>query len=222
MVGKRRLRPKRRRTHGRSYTATVTISVILALTGLAAGGYYWLHRPRGLAALPNPAVVAPGGFRTAIGAEKTITVGLEVRSVADVPLTLVDAKITPPAGLTQLSISIIPPGSENEGFTLDGPLPASTPVPLGIGSTDRNAVLAARFSVNCAAMAPPDSPTGEEIFVTIQVGQARRVEELTPPVVDDTPWLTATARQLCLNPLPTGSAEPPLPPLPATTTAPAG
>jgi hypothetical protein len=222
VAGKRRLHPKRRRTHGRAFTATVTISTVLAVSGLAAGGYYWLHRPRGLAALPNPAVVAPGGFRTSIGAQQTITVGLEVSSVANVPLTLVDAKITPPPGLTQLAISIIPPGTDNEGFALDGPLPSQAPVPLGTAPANRNAVLAAQFRVDCAALPPAGSPTGEEIFVTIEVGSQRRVDELTPPVVDDTPWLTATAQRLCLSPLPSGSGEPPLPPLPGPSVAPSG
>jgi hypothetical protein len=198
----------------------VGILGLAALIGLAAGGFYWLNRPAGLAAIPNPAVVAPGAFRASIGDDNTITVGLEVRSVADAPLTLVRAQITPPPGLTSEAVSIIPPGPENEGFALDGPLPPAKPVRLGIGDLDRTAIVAARFTVDCKRLPASDAPTGEQIFVTIQVGDARRVEELTPPVVGDLPWLTATAQRLCNDPPPTGTPEPPDPPLPGTTQSP--
>jgi len=49
------------------------------------GGYY-LFRPTGLAALPEQSVGGAGGFRASIGAKNTITVGLEIRNAADVPL----------------------------------------------------------------------------------------------------------------------------------------
>jgi hypothetical protein len=209
-VGKRRRRPKRRREE-RSRSPKVVIPVTLALVlALAAGAYWWFTRPTGLAALPNPAVVAPGGFRASVGDDRTITVGLEVRNVADDPLTLVAARIVAPAGLTETALSILSPGPENEGFSLAGPLPAVSPLRLGTNATERNAIVAARFTVNCPAVLGSTAPADEQIFVTIQVGQERREEEVTPPVVGDLPWLTATAQRAC-NPTPDETPEPPLP-----------
>jgi hypothetical protein len=214
VVGKRRKRARRRRTSRRPVVWTIVVAVVLVLGGAAYGAYRWFGRPTGLAAAPIPAVVAPGGFRASIGDANTITVGLEVRNVTDMPLTLIDAKIVPPTGLKALEVTIAPPGEGNVGFTLDGPLPAIEPVRLGTDGADRNAVVAARFSVDCDALPTPDGATGEQIFVTIRIGDEQRDEELTPPVVDDVPWLTATALRVCRDPLPTTSPEPPLPPLP--------
>jgi hypothetical protein len=214
VVGKRRKRAKRRRTARRPLVWTIVIAVVLVLGGAAYGAYRWFGRPTGLAATPSPAVVAPGGFRASIGDNNTITVGLEVRNVVDTPLTLIDARVVPPPGLTALEVTIAPPGEGNVGFTLEGPLPAIEPVRLGVDGADRNAVVAARFSVQCDALPTPDAPSGEQIFVTIRIGDEQRDEELTPPVVDDVPWLTATALRVCRDPLPTESPEPPLPPLP--------
>jgi hypothetical protein len=213
VVGKRRKRAKRRRA-SRSVVWAIVVAVVLVLGGAAFGAYRWFGRPTGLAAAPIPAVVAPGGFRASIGDANTITVGLEVRNVADTPLTLIDARVVPPPGLTALEVTIAPPGEGNVGFTLEGPLPAIEPVRLGTDGADRNAVVAARFSVACDALPTPDAPTGEQIFVTIRIGDEQRDEELTPPVVDDVPWLTATALRVCQDPLLTTSPEPPLPPLP--------
>jgi hypothetical protein len=218
VVGKRRMRAKRRRPSRRAVVWIVV--VVLVLGGAAFGAYRWFNRPTGLAATPVPAVVAPGGFRASIGAANTITVGLEVRNITDVPLTLIDARVVPPPGLTELEVTIAPPGEGNVGFTLDGPLPAIEPVRLGTDGADRNAVVAARFSVRCDALPTPDAPTGEQIFVTIRIGDERRDEELTPPVVDDVPWLTATALRVCSDPVPTESPEPPLPPLTEGPTSP--
>jgi hypothetical protein len=215
VVGKRRMRARRR-----PVLWTVTVVVVLILAAGAYGAYRWLNRPTGLAATPSPAVVAPGGFRASIGDNNTITVGLEVRSVANAPLTLVAARIVPPSGLTGQEVTIVPPGEGNVGFTLEGPLPASQPVTLGTAGADRNAVVAARFTVDCTALPAPEDPTGEQIFVTIRIGDEHRDEELTPPVVDDVPWLTATALRVCRDPLPTASPEPPLPPLPEVSPTP--
>jgi hypothetical protein len=213
VVGKRRLRAKRRRGAGRGRVLAIVL-IIVALLGLAGGGYYWFTRPRGLSALPNPAVVAPGGFRTNIDAKDTITVGLEIRNIADVPVTVISARITPPRGLTQVALVVVPPGTDNQNFTLGGTLPASQPVELGTKAGNRNAIVEARFTVACRSVPAQDEPVGEEIFVTIQVGSETRVEELTPPALGDVPWLTATAQRLCHDPVPTASADPPLPPLP--------
>jgi hypothetical protein len=203
---------------GRRWIITGVVVVVAA--GLAVGGYY-LFRPSGLATLPQQAVVAPGGFRASIGAKNTITVGLEIRNAADVTLTVVAARIVAPAGLTSVKLAVIPTGDGNKGFTLEGDLPAATPVELGTEPTNRNGIIAARFTVDCAGLLATDAATGEQIFVTIQVGGEQREEELTPPVVGDTPWLTATAKRVCLDPIPTGTAEPPLPPLAGTSNAPA-
>ena len=214
IAGKRRKRPKRRRTMRRSLAWAIALAVVLAVLGATVGIYRWLNRPTGLAALPGTAVVAPGGFRASIDDGNTITVGLEVRSVADDPVTLVAAEIVPPPGLTGVQVTIIPPGEGNEGFALDGQLPEPAPVTLGTTGADRNAIVAARFTVDCRALPDADSVTGEQIFVTIRLGDEERVEELTPPVVDDVAWLTATAQRACRDPLTTSTPEQPLPPLP--------
>ena len=207
------MRVGRRRSHMRGLRWIITGVVVVVAGGLAVGGYY-LSRPSGLATLPQQSVVAPGGFRASIGANKTITVGLEIRNAADVALTVVAARIVAPAGLTSVKLTVVPVGDENKGFALDGDLPAATPVQLGTQPTDRNGIIAARFTVDCAGLLAAGANTGEQIFVTVQVGQEQRVEELTPPVVGDTPWLTATAKRVCLDPISTATAAPPLPPLP--------
>ena len=72
--------------------------------------------------------------------------------------------------------------------------------PLGTDPSNRNGIIAARFTVDCAGLLASGAATTEQIFVTVQVGTEQRVEELTPPVVGDTPWLTATAKRVCLDP----------------------
>src|SRR3954468_6011476 len=104
--------------------------VVLALVLLAGGGvgaWYWLHRSTPTDSIPNPAVVAPGGFNATINDAHTITVGLEVRNTANVPVTLLAARIVAPAGLTSTTITVIPTGADNQGFTLDGSLPPPEP-----------------------------------------------------------------------------------------------
>ena len=217
VVGDRRMRVGRRRAGRRPLAVAIAIVLAVAVVGLAVGGYFWFTRPTGLAAMPNPAVVAPGGFRATIGANNTITVGLEVRNTADNPLTLIEARIVAPAGLTSLQLAIIPTGDGNQGFALDGDLPPTAPVQLGTTAIDRNAIIAARFTVDCAGLLASGAATNEQIFVTVQVGDQQRVEELTPPAVGDLPWLTATAQRACLDPVSTESPEPQLPPLPDPT-----
>jgi hypothetical protein len=214
------MRVGRRRSHMRGLRWIVTGVVVVVVAGLAVGAYY-LFRPSGLAALPDQAVVAPGGFRASIGANNTITVGLEIRNAADVPLTIPNARIVAPAGLTSVSLAVVPTGDGNKGFTLEGDLPAAKPVVLGTDASNRNGIIAARFTVDCTKLVAAAATTGEQILVTVQVGQEERVEELTPPVVGDAPWLTATANRVCHDPIPTGPAEPPLPALPGSSGAPA-
>lgn len=208
-AGKRRLRPKRRR--GERSRARIVVPLILFLLLAGAGSYWWFNRPTGLATLPDPAVVAPGGFRASIGDDGTITVGLEVRNVSSKALTLVGARLIAPAGLTPRGLSILNPGPENEGFSLTGDLPPISPVRLGTADQERNAVLAARFAVDCPTVRSSTAPVDEQIFVTIAIGSEQREDEVTPPVVGDLPWLIATARRACLDPVPTGSPEQPLP-----------
>jgi hypothetical protein len=208
-AGKRRMRPKRRR--GERSRARIVIPLILFLLLAGGGAYWWFTRPSGLAALPDPAVVAPGGFRASIGDDGTITVGLEVRNVTPKVLTLVGARIIAPAGLTLRGLSILTPGPENEGFSLTGDLPAISPVRLGTADQERNAVVAARFAVDCPTVRGSTAPVDEQIFVTIAIGSQQREDEVTPPVVGDLPWLIATAHRACLDPVPSSSPEPPLP-----------
>jgi hypothetical protein len=215
VVGKRRMRAKRRRNVGRLLFWSLTVALV-AVAGAAAALLYVYNRPdAGPPADPGPAVVAPGGFRASLGDGDTITVGLEVRSVLDTPLTLVSARVTAPPGITPTVVTILSPGPENEGFALAGDLPPPTPVTLGTTGPDRNAVVAARFTVDCDGLPTPAAVPDEQIFVTIEVAGQRREEELTPPVVDDVPWLTATAQRLCSGDDDEGGeAEEPLPPLP--------
>jgi hypothetical protein len=221
VAGKRRMRVGRRRTGG--IPRWVVLVVVVLLIGGAVGAYLWFTRPTGLKAIPNPAVVAPGGFRASIGANRTITIGLEVQNTADIPLTLIEARVVAPAGLTSTALTIVPPGDANQGFQLDGDLPPAAPVQLGTSDNDRNAVIAARFTVDCNGLLAADASLNEQIFVTIKVGNEQREEELTPPVVGDEPWLTGTAQRVCLDPLPTGDhPDTPLPPLPGSTETPTG
>jgi hypothetical protein len=87
------------------------------------------------------------------------------------------------------------------------------PVSLGTDASGR-AIIAGRFKVDCGALQPVGAPTGEQILVTIQVGGQQRVEELTPPVIGDVPWLTASAHRICDDPPSTTAPDPPDPPLP--------
>jgi hypothetical protein len=236
IVVNRRMGVGRRRIPTSSLRWVIITVVVLVLVAVGIAGYLYANRPTGLDAVPNPTVVTPGGFRASIGANNTITVGLEIRNVANVAITVVAARIVAPPGLTSVALAVVPTGTDNEGFKLEGDLPAPAPVKLGADEADRNAIIAARFSVDCAGLlgataptrgtsaapvvVPSAGPDGEQIFVTIQVGSQERIEELTPPVVNDVPWLTATAHRVCLDPLPTTSGPPPLPPLPDQTVGP--
>jgi hypothetical protein len=209
MVGKRRMRAKKH-AERRPLARVLLVIIIVLLVAVGVAGYWWLHRPTGLAALPNPAVVAPGGFRVSIEG-RTITVGLQIENTTNQRLTLLGARIIAPAGVKQTALAILPSGTDNQGFALSGALPSATPLTVGSGA-DREAVIAARFSLDCKTVLASAAATDEQIFVTIRVGNQSREEELTPPVVDsgddsDTAvtWLTGTARQACTGKIPTGS-----------------
>jgi hypothetical protein len=213
-VGDRRMRVRRRR-QGR-FRPIVALAAVALLIAVGLGVYFWLKRPTGLAALPGPAVVAAGAFQAKVGADHTITVALEIRNTTDVPVTVTRARIVAPAGLTQVALSLLPPGEQNKNLALGGDLPPAAPVDLGTNGVDRNAIVAARFSVDCTRLPASDGPTGEQIFVTVRVGTEQREEELTSPVVGDVPWLTATARSACVQPTVSGTFPSPLPPLPTS------
>jgi hypothetical protein len=214
-VGDRRMRVRRRRGRVGGLRPFIVIGVIalLALAGISY--YFWSKRPTGLAALASPAIVAAGGFQASVGTNQTITIGLEIRNVTDVPVTVVSARVATPNGLTTVALTIVPPGEQNENLALSGDLPPAAPVTLGTNGIDRNAIVAARFRVDCANLPSSNSPTGEQIFVTVRVGDEQREEELTSPVVGTTPWLTATARSACVQPSASGEIPTPLPPLPS-------
>ena len=206
------MRAGRRRPPVSRLRLPLIIIVVLLVIGGAVYGVLWLRKPKGLAALPNPAVATPGGFLASIGSGNTITVGLQIRNVSDVPITLTQARITPPTGVSQVAITIVPTTEDNKGFALEGTLPASAPVRLGVDTANRNAILVARFTVNCSNLPASGSPGGERIFVTVQIDRQDREDELTPPAVGAVPWLTATARRVCTDPVPTASPKAPLPP----------
>lgn len=196
---------------------------VVALVVLG-GGAYLLFRPHatGLSSLPNPAVDAPavGGFQATITGNNTITIGLEVRNQTNVPVTLLSARIVAPTGLTNTALTIIPVGAENQGFDLSGNLPASKPIELGTSATNGDAIVAARYTVNCKSLLAATSDVDEAIFVTIQVDGEQKEEEITPPAVGDQQWLSASAMRACLDPVPTGSTtDQPLPPQPGAGSA---
>ncbi len=213
VVGDRLMRVRRRRQGRiRPLAAAVVVALLIAA---GVGTYFWLKRPTGLAALPGPAIVAAGAFQAKVGTDHTITVALEIRNTTDVSVTVTRARITAPTGLTQMALSLLPPGEQNKNLALGGDLPPATPVELGTNGVDRNAIVAARFRVECDHLPATDAPTGEQIFVTVRVGDEQQEEELTSPVVGDTPWLTATARSACVQPTVSGTFPSPLPPLPS-------
>ena len=196
--------------------------VVLLAAGVGAATLWW-RRPAASAPTQQEDVIEPGGYRAAIQPRNVITLGLQVQSIANEPVTLVQARITAPRGLTKMALTIVPVGQDNQGFALEGDLPASTPVRLGTDDATRSAIVAARFKVDCNALLATDSTAAdddEQIFVTVQVGQAEHEEELTPPAVGDLPWLTAAAQRACLDPVPTGKPESPLPALPGGTKSP--
>jgi hypothetical protein len=216
---KRRGRPKRRKVERRLWVWALRIGAVAVVLAMVGVGIWWLNRPTGLAALPNPAIDSPGGFRSTINTPDTFTVGLSVRNTAPGQVTLVAARIVAPIGVTSTAQSVLPTGAENAGFALEGELKSGGPVVLGPG---QDAVVAARYQVDCQALLASAEPTDEQIFVTIRVGTEEREEEIVVPVVGDVPWLTATATRVCIDPLPTGTPEPPEPPLDEVTPGPTG
>ena len=212
LVGDRRMRVRRRRRSRRGMVGWIAVAVVVVLLAVGVGGYFYQHREQGLDAINGPAVMAPGGYQAKIGADKTITVALEIRNVTDKPVTVISARIVPPAGLTQTALSVFAPGDQNQNLNLTGDLPASAPVTLGTTGVDRNGIVAARFQVVCDAL-PTASVTGERIFVTVRLGGDQREEELTAPVSNGVPWLTATARGACVQATSSGAVPTQLPPL---------
>lgn len=211
VVGGRRMRVGRRRST-RGPKAWVILLILALLAGAGVGGYFWFNRGGDADGIPNPAVVASGGFRADLGANNTVTIGLVVNNRAKVPVTLIEARVIAPAGLTSTALAITPTGDGNEGLALDGELPPTVPVQLGVTEADNSAIIAARFTVNCAGLLAAGASTTEQIFVTVKIGDEQREEELTPPVVGDEPWLYGSARRLCLDPVPTDTPDQPLPP----------
>ena len=193
---------------------------VLAIVVLfVVGGviFYLKTRPTGLAALPPQAIDAPGGFNATVGTDNTVTIGLEVRNETSVPVTLVSARIVAPAGLTNTALTIMPTGNNNQGFALGGQLPKMQPIQLGTSASTTDAIVAARYTVNCKQLLANPASVDEAIFVTIEVDGEQREEEITPPVVGTVQWLTAAAQRVCLDPVPTGgSTIQPLPPQPGS------
>ncbi len=215
IVQKRRMRGGTRRRGQRGPVVWIAIAVVALVV---AGGIVFAviqSRPKGLAALEGPAVIAPGGYNAQVGANDTVTVGLLVRNNSGEPLKLVSTRIVAPDGLTRNALTILPAGNDNTGFDLEGDLPALQPVQLGTDPATSDAIVAARYTVDCRALLASSHAVDETIFVTVELDGEQREYELTPPVLGDEQWLTAAAKRLCLDPVPTGgSSDQPLPPLP--------
>jgi hypothetical protein len=199
MVGDRRMRVRRRRTPTHRVRPWLIIVIIVVLAAAGVGVYLYQHRPTGLDAINGPAIVTTGSFQAKDNGSDTITVALEIRNVTDQTVTVVGARLVPPAGLTQLAVAVLAPGDQNQNLNLDAEVPASAPVALGTGGVDRNGIVEARFHVDCAAVPPTTAATSEQIFVTVRLGDDQQEEELTPPVLPGTAtqWLTATAQDVC-------------------------
>jgi hypothetical protein len=210
------MRVRRRRPPRLRVNPWAVVAVVVVLVAAVAATLLFLNRPKGLQAVEGPAIVAPGAFQARVGADGTITVALEIRNVTDIEVTVVNARVVPPAGLREMALSVLPPGDRNSNLNLDGELPPSSPVTLGTNGLDRNAIVAARFRVDCDDLAPTTAASGEQIFVTVRLGADEREEQLTAPVLSGTPWLAATARSACVRPTVTGDLPTPLPPLPST------
>jgi hypothetical protein len=225
VTGRRRTRAgKRRVVPGLPRTVWVLLTVVVLLALGAGAAVLWWKRPASSAPTQQADVIEPGGYRAAIQGKDIITLGLQVQSTAKEPVTLVSARILAPKGLNRLALTIVPVGVDNQGFALEGDLPTLSPVHLGTDDASRSAIVAARFKVDCKALLATDAATdtsdSEQIFVTVQIGTREHEEELTPPAVGDLPWLTAAAQRACLDPLPTGRPDKPLPALPGGTESP--
>jgi hypothetical protein len=207
-----RMRVRRRLVPARRIRPLAVIAAVVVTAGAAVGVYLFQSRPEGFAAVDGAAVVSAGAYQSKIAGD-TITVAMEIRNVTDETVTVVSARIVAPTGLTQLAIALLAPGERNRNLNLDAELPALTPVTLGTAGVDRNGFVAARFQVDCAGLPPTTGVTGERVFVTVRLGDDQREEELTPPVLGGTPWLTATGRNACQQPGTPTAIPTPLPTL---------
>ena len=208
------MRVNRRRARRRRVNPWIVPAAVAVLAAAGVGGYLWQHRPQGLDAVAGSAIVASGAYQSKVGDAGSITVAVEIRNVADEPVTVVGARVVPPSGLPRTGLTVLRPDPRNSNLNLADDLPALAPITLGTNGVDRNGMVVARFSVACDDLPPATGATGEQMFVTVRLGADEREEELTPPVHGGTPLLTATARSACNQPTATGTAEPPLPPLP--------
>ncbi|GAA1797114.1 hypothetical protein GCM10009682_18460 [Luedemannella flava] len=214
-IGKRRAqRMKRRMEEKRPVAWTLRILVVLVVLALAGGAVWWFTRPSGLATLPPQALDTPGGFRSDIGEDNTVTVGVTITNTATKPVTVGRARIVAPPGVKSLSVGLVAAGDGNAGFELNGDVPKGGELTLTPGQA---AIIVGRFTVTCGTVIASAEPTDEQIFATVQVDGESREEELDVPVVGDMPWLTATAQRSCLDPVPTGDPGGPLKPLPKAT-----
>jgi len=214
LVGDRRMRVRRRRPPRLRVNPWIVVAVVVVLVVAGIGVYLFRERPTGLQAVAGPVVVAPGGYQAKVEPDSTITVALEIRNVSDERVTVVGARVVPPAGLRPLGVSVLSPGEHNRNLTLTGDLPPSSPVTLGTTGVERNAAVVARFRVECADVSATATTSGEQVFVTVRLGNDQREEQLTPPVVDGFPWLAAMARNACAGSSPGDEPPTPLPPLP--------
>jgi hypothetical protein len=75
----------------------VVLLILAVLAGCRCGRVRLVQPPDRPGGDPNPALVAPGGFRRRPG-RQAITIGLEIRNTADIPVTVIGpASSRPPA-----------------------------------------------------------------------------------------------------------------------------
>jgi hypothetical protein len=212
IVERRRMRGGSRRRRSVLSPWVVGGAAVLVLAIGVVTFLLWPGSNAGIAGLPDQALTSPG-YSARIGANNTVTIALRVRNTTSLTVKLVSATIAAPTGLTRTGLTIVPAGKENEGFDLNGALPPSQQVSLGTTTDTRDAVVAARYTVNCKQLLGSTEITDESISIRIEVDGQQRDEDITAPAVGDKQWLSASAQRVCLSPPATGnSSDTPLSP----------
>jgi hypothetical protein len=205
IVERRRMRGGSRRRRSMLSPPVIGGGIVALLLVVGVVTYLlWPSHNAGIAGLPDQALTSPG-YSARIGANDTVTIALRVRNTTSLTVKIVSATFSAPAGLTRTGLTIVPAGKENEGFDLNGALPPSQQVQLGTTPDNRDAVVAARYTVNCKQLQASTEITDESITIRVEVDGQQRDEEITAPAVGDQQWLDASAERVCTSPPPTSN-----------------